>query len=194
MTLKYAQGHWQLSTWEPEWLSAIFNFSRKTRLKFLKFPNVVCDSFLRLHIRLWIFFSFFFFVLVWASSLFTIKLSWVDNVIIRCRNRCSLRLYYKNYVIFAINREKRQNHFWPSAFRTSTPAIALYLLYFFPRCCWLRARYVYCVIYAPDRAIARARQGYVEDVAPSIGVLFKAPNRSIDGSPLWTVGLLLSVA
>jgi len=31
-------------------LSAIFKFSRKTRLKFVKFPTVVCDSFLRLHI------------------------------------------------------------------------------------------------------------------------------------------------
>jgi len=114
--------------------------------------------------RVWSFWSF------QASSAIHFLGYIYDYVMIRCVNRCSLRLYYKNYVIFAINREKWQSHFWPSAFLTGTPAIALSLLYFFPRCCWLRARYVYYVIYAPDRAIARARQGYVEGVAPLCAV------------------------
>jgi len=48
-----------------------------------------------------------------------------DYVVFWCRNRCSLRLYYKNCVLFVINWEKRHSHFWPSAFLTFTPAISV---------------------------------------------------------------------
>jgi len=36
-----------------------------------------------------------------------------DYVVFWCRNRCSLRLYHKNCVLFVINWEKRHSHFWP---------------------------------------------------------------------------------